>query len=295
MTKILVTGATGNIGELTLKHLLKRVPAGALLGLARDPSKAAELAAKGVEIRQGDYMDRDSLDRAFEGVDKIMLVSAPAFTDRNAQHKNVIDAAEKAGVSHVVYMPIVRNAGSDFAIPQVTADDLFAEEQLEASGLAYTLVGHPPFMENLQSYAGGNPIETGVIAPTGSGKAGYATRSDLAEAHAVVLTEAGHEGKSYSLLGSPAVSFADLARILSEIGDKPVPLKQVSDEDYIAQLVSVGLPEPAAAFVLTWVHGVNAGEWDGQTGDLAKLLGRAPTTPNEFLRSVHATLPTEAI
>ena len=159
---------------------------------------------------------------------------------------------------------------------------------MKASGLMYTLVRHPPFLETVVSYIGGNPLVTGVLAPAGAGKAGYACRDELAEAHAVVLSEAGHENKAYALYGGPAVSFTDVAQILSDISGKPVPFKAVSDQDYIAQLMAAGLPEPAAGFVLAWVHGINAGEWDGQSGDLEKLLGRKPTTPTAFLQASYA-------
>ena len=288
MSKILVTGATGKIGRMTLNHLLNRVPANDIAGLARDPVKAADLTAKGVEIRQGDYLDYDGLVRAFEGIEKVMLVSATAFTDRNTQHENVINAAREAHVQHIVFMPIIRKAGSDFILPQVTEEDRFVEEKLKSSGLTYTLVRHPPFLDNVELYVGGNALETGVHAPAGAGKAAYACRDDLAEAHAVVLSQSGHENKSYSLYGGPAASFQDVAQILTEITGKPVPYNMVSDQDYIAQLMAAGLPEPAAGFVLLWVHGVNTGEWDGQTGDLEKLLGRKPVTPAEFLRASFA-------
>ena len=288
MTRILVTGATGNIGRMTLQHLLKRLPVSDLVGLARDPAKAADLAAKGIEIRQGDYFDHEGLVRAFEGIGKVMLVSATAFTDRNTQHENVINAAKQAGVGHIVFMPIIQKAGSGFHMPQVTEEDRFVEKSLKASGLVYTLVRHPPFLENIENYAGGAPLEKGVLAPAGAGKAAYASREDLAEAHAVVLSEDGHAYKDYALYGGPAVSFADIAQILSDISGKPVPFNAITEQDYVAQLMSLGLPEPAAAFILTWVQGVNAGEWDGESGDLEKLLGRKPTTPAEYLRAVHA-------
>ncbi|PHR25390.1 MAG: NAD(P)-dependent oxidoreductase [Hoeflea sp.] len=293
MTRILVTGASGNIGRMTLKHLLKRIPASDIVGLARDPDKAADLTAEGIEIRKGDYFDNEGLVRAFEGIDKVMLVSTHAFTDRNTQHENVINAAKQAGVKHVVYMPVIHNSDSGIKLPQVTDEDIFVEDKLKASGLTYTLMRHPPFLENIQGYVGGNPLEKGVFTPSGTGKAGYACRAELAEAHAVVLAEAGHENKSYSLYGDPAVSFSDIAQILSDISGKPVPFKEVSDQAYIANLVSTGMPEPAAGFVLTWVHCVNAGEWEGETGDLEKLLGRKPTTPAEFLRASYASLAHE--
>lgn len=284
MAKILVTGATGNIGRKTLQHLLRRNPASDLVGLARDPAKAADLVAEGIEIRQGDYFDYDALVRVFADIEKVMLVSATAFTDRNAQHQNVINAARQAGVKHIVYMPIIRKAGSAFVLPQVTEQDLFVEQLLKASGLTWTLVQHPPFLESLEFYIGGKAYETGVHAPAGGGKAGYACRDDLAEAHSVVLSETGHENKTYALRGGPAVSFEDVAQILSQISGKPVPFVAGSDQDYIGHLVAAGLPEPAAGFALAWVHGITAGEWDGEPGDLEKLLGRKPIAPAEFLR-----------
>ena len=285
MSKILVTGATGNIGRMTLQHLLKRKPASELIGLARDPGKAADLAAAGIEIRQGDYFDYEGLVRAFSGVKKVMLVSATAFTDRNTQHQNVIKAAREAGVRHIVYMPIIQKEGSGFVLPQVTEQDVFAVEAIKASSLDYTIVRHPPFLENIEFYVGGKALESGVHAPSGDGKAGYACRDDLAEAHAVVLSEAGHENKTYSLYGEPAVSFADIAQILSHTSGKPVPFVAGSDQHFIDHLMAAGLPEPVAGFALVWVHGINAGEWDGASGDLEKLLGRKPTTATAFLRA----------
>jgi len=217
-----------------------------------------------------------------------MLVSATAFTDRNTQHNNVINAARQAGVGHIVFMPVIHKAGSDFNMPQITEEDRFVETRLKASGLTYTLVRHPPFLENIENYAGCHPLEKGVLTPAGTGKAAYASREDLAEAHAIVLSEDGHDYKDYALYGGPAVSFTDIAQILSDISGKPVPFHVLSDQDYIAQLVSLGLSEPAAGFMLKWVQGVNTGEWDGQSGDLEKLLGRKPVTPAEYLRAGHA-------
>lgn len=113
MGKILVTGATGHIGTLTLQNLLERdVPANRLAALVRDPAKAKHLSDLGIEIHQGDYMDPPSLLRAFQGVEKLMLVSTHAFTDRKQAHANAIDAAVKSGVKHILFMPIIRKPGS---------------------------------------------------------------------------------------------------------------------------------------------------------------------------------------
>ena len=286
MSKILVTGASGDIGRKTVLHLLKKQPASELIGLVRDPAKAEDLAALGVELRQGDYLDRESLTRAFSDVEKLMLTSTHAFTDRKTAHANAIDVAAEAGVRHLVYMPIYRKAGSTFSMKEITEEDIFSIEKLRSSGLAYTLVQHPPFMEPAVMYAGPNAVETGVRVPAGNGKFTAATRDDLAAAHATVLVEPGHEGKSYYLSGAPAVSWVDIARILSEIHGKEVPYIAISDEEYIESMAALGFPEFVAPFILKWVQGMNQGEWEEVTDDLEALIGRKPTAPAEYLRSV---------
>ncbi|MDA0183979.1 NAD(P)H-binding protein [Solirubrobacter phytolaccae] len=258
------------------------------MGLARDPEKAAVLAALGIEIRTGDYFDYDSLKRAFAGVEKVLLVPTHAFTDRSTQHANVIAAAAEVGVKHLVYTPIIRKAGSAFELPQVTEPDAFTIKTLEASGLQSTILGHPPYIENFPFYIGADAFESGVRVPAGDGKVASAAREDLAEAQAVVLTDPGHEGKTYALHGAPAVSFSDLAQILSEIRGTAVHHVPLSDEAYLEHMVAGGLPGPAAEFALRWIHAINGGEWDDQPGDLERLLGRKPTTIAEFLRDYPA-------
>lgn len=288
MSKILVTGASGALGKKTLQHLLDRRPAGALVGLVRDPAKAADLAASGVELRTGDYLDPASLRGAFEGVDKLLLVPAPAFIDRTTAHANVIDAAVDAGVRHVVYTPIIREQHSTFSMKEITTEDQFTRARLAESGLAYTLAGHPPFLDAVTAFMGGDPYEHGVRVPAGDGRFAAATRDDLAAAQAALLTEDGHEGRAYRLTGAPAVSFAEIAEILSAIHGAEVPYVPVSDEEYLGIMRSAGVPDVAAEFVLTWVRGMNGGEWDAQGNDLETLLGRRPTTTAEFLRAEHA-------
>jgi NAD(P)H dehydrogenase (quinone) len=133
VSKILVTGASGHLGKKTLQKLLKKKPASQLAGLVRDPAKAEDVAALGIELRQGDYLDLDSLSRAFRDVEKLMLISTQAFTDRKTAHANVIDAAVGAGMQHLVYMPIIRNANSSFVIKEVA---LATDQLLVAIALA---------------------------------------------------------------------------------------------------------------------------------------------------------------
>lgn len=291
MNKILVTGASGDIGRKTLLHLLKLKPAGQLVGLVRDPDKAKDLAVLGIELRQGDYLDAASLPSAFKGIERLMLTSTHAFTDRNTAHANVIDAAAAAGVRHLVFMPIHRKKNSAFAMKEITKEDIFTKQKLLDSGLDWTLAEHPPFLDALGFYIGTAAHETGVRVPAGEGKVTAATRDDLAAAHAAILAGEGHENKTYNLTGDPAVSFADIAGILSKIHGREVPYIPVSDDEYL-KLISVnGVPDFVAAFVLKWVQGLNAGEWQDQTKDLETLIGRKPKTAAEFFRDGYPSAP----
>lgn len=284
MGKILVTGASGVLGRKTLLHLLKRKPANQLVGLVRDPLKAVELAAAGVELRQGDYLDPKSLSRSFEGVEKLMLISTHAFTDRNAAHANVIDAAVKAGIQHMVFMPVMRRAHSSFTMKEITEEDIFTEKKLLSSGLTYTLAKHPPFLDVLATYIGPRAHETGVRVPAGTGKFTAATRDDLAAAHAAILTEGGNENASYRLTGNPPISFSDIATILSKVHGREVPYVTVSDQEYLEIKRAEGWPDFVVEFALKWVQGMNAGEWEEPTSDLERLIGHKPKTPAEFFR-----------
>ena len=169
MGKILVTGASGHLGSKTLEQLLKKVPAAQLVGLARDTSKgrAAALAAKGVEIRKGDYFDYVSLLDAFKDVEKVMLIATHGFTDRNTQHFNVIAAAKQAGVKRIVMTSIMRKEGSDFILPEGTVTDIFCEQAVKASGLAWTVLQHPAFFEMMPFHIGERALEVGVRLPAG--------------------------------------------------------------------------------------------------------------------------------
>jgi NAD(P)H dehydrogenase (quinone) len=288
MGKILVTGASGHIGKLTLENLIARkVPADQLAALVRDPAKAQDLKALGIQLHKGDYMDPASLLEAFKDVEKLVLVPTHAFTDRKLAHANVVDVAVKSGVKHIVYMPIIRKEGSNFSMKEVTAEDIFTEDKIIASGIPYTFVKHPPFLNTFIPLLGQNLLANGIRVPSGNGKAAPATREDLAEAHGAVLTQPGHENKTYILAGAPAVSFSDMAEILSKLSGKQVPVVRISDEQYLQDAIAAGTPDFVAPFILEWIKGVNHGEWDNVTGDLERLIGHKPTSTEEYLKRLY--------
>jgi NAD(P)H dehydrogenase (quinone) len=281
MTKILVTGVAGVVGRATVEHLIKKgVPASQIIGLSRKKEKIEDLASKGVEVRFGDYFDYDSLLLAFEGVDKVMLTSTHTFTDRFTQHFNVITAARQSGVKHIVYIPIMRKEGSGIVVPEVTESDIFTEQVLKSSGLNYTILFHPPFTEFFPFFYGSNPFENGIKFPSTNGKIAHATRDELAEAHAEVLSTPGHENKIYSLGGSEAISFADAAKILAEIKGQPVPFTPITTEEYVQ-----GFPPHLPGWLTNWVAAIEEGVYSYQSGDMERLLGRKTKTFKEYIVS----------
>ncbi len=289
MKKILVTGVTGVIGKRTVEHLLEKgVPASQIVGLSRNKEKSAELLAKGIEVRLGDYSDYNSLLEAFEGVDKVMLTSATAFSDRNTQHFNAITAARQAGVRHVVYMSIIRKEGSERIMPEITESDLFTEQVLKSSGLDYTILYHPPFTDILSIYYDSDPYRNGIKVPANNGKMAPATRNDLAEAHAVILSTPGHEKKTYILSGSESLSFSDIAKIITEVTEKNISFTSISAEEYVDKLINKGVPRHVAEFLKSWVVAIDEGEFEGQSNDLERLINRKPITFREYTNSILA-------
>ena len=282
---LLVTGATGGLGHETIDALLTTTPATEIAALVRDASKAADLAQRGVDVRQADYFDYPALVQAFQGIEKVLLVSTVAFTDRLSQHRNVIDAAKEAGVQHLFYTSIQRS--SDFVMPEVTESDLATEAYLQASGLAYTILHNGYYFEGLGYLIGSEVPESEIRFSAGEGKIAFVKRTELAAATAALLTSEGHVNQSYTLTGSEAYSFHDVARELSALAGRPITYHSSELAPYIAQKVATGFPDFVANFFAQWgvatAHGMLAGTDD----TVERLIGRKPTSLREYLKTTY--------
>jgi NAD(P)H dehydrogenase (quinone) len=218
---VMVTGASGALGRQVVEFLLERLPPDRVAALARRPESLDDLAQRGVSVRGGDYHDPERLEQAFQGVDKLLLVSAMAFTDAQAAHRNVIGAARAAGVRHIHYTAIQRRRGSSFTIAQVTDWDADAEKELAASGLAATVLRNTMYLDSVDDLIGGLGPERVIRVPAGHTLAALATRRDIAAATAAVLATDGHEGRTYTLAGTSAVSLDHIAAALGEVTGAP--------------------------------------------------------------------------
>lgn len=273
-TTIAVTGATGQLGRLTLQALLDRgVPAGNLVALVRDPAKAADLAAQGVQVRQADYKQPETLRAALNGVNRLLLVSSNDFDDRVGQHRNVINAARDAGVGLIAYTSILNADRSEMIL---VSDHKATEALLRDSGVPFTLLRNGWYTEN---YDLKGAVKNGaILGAAGTHALNPAPRRDYAEAAAAVLSTDGHAGQTYELAGDEAVTLADLAAEVARQSGQPVAYHDLSADEYARTLAGFGVPEGFAHVLADSDTGITRGELASESRDLSRLIGR-PTTP----------------
>jgi NAD(P)H dehydrogenase (quinone) len=264
-----ITGVTGKLGRVVVEDLLTRVPADEIAVVARDPRKAADLAERGVDVRQGDYEDPASLKAAFAGADVLLFVSSPDVTPgaRPRQHGNVIDAAVAAGVGRVVYTSAIgAENGQGFL-----ADHTVTEKLLRDSGLTYTLLRNTFYTDVFVNPGLSAAIEAGeLLGADGGQPIASATIADLGLAASIVVSGDG-QAAVYELRGRPW-TWAELAQTLSEVSGKPVAYRAVS----VDELGPAGFVHPLIA----------SGLFAEPTDDLEKLIGRAPTGLREVVETV---------
>jgi NAD(P)H dehydrogenase (quinone) len=283
--RILVTGANGHLGRLIVDGLLARLPREQVLASVRDPAAAAPLRALGVDVRLADYGRPDTLDAALAGVDTLMFVSSSTLDGRVAQHRNVVDAARRAGVGLVVYTSILRADTS----PLRLADDHRATEQmLRDSGLRFALLRNGWYTENYTAAAPAAVAHGAVLGSAGDGRISSAARADYAAAAVAVLTAPDDQaGRVYELAGDDAYTRAELATELARQSGRPVAYQNLAEAEYAGALVQLGLPAPVAQVYADSETGASRGALFDGGRQLSALIGR-PTTP--LARTVAAAL-----
>jgi NAD(P)H dehydrogenase (quinone) len=274
---LLITGANGKLGRLIVEEVLRRAPDTPLAVSVRDASAAADLAERGVDVRQADYHDPASLSAAFAGVDRLLLMPTPTPDPeaRVAEMRPVAQAAADAGVKHVVYPGTAQVDGLD--IPLFTAHARVFEN-IAATGVATTHLRNNIYTELIAGEVAGAIAAGELAAPAGDARVAPVLRSDLAPAIAAVLTEDGHEGKTYDLTGHDAVSFAQLADLASERASTPIAYRPIDDTEAQARLQAAGLPAAHIPAMLGFYAAYRAGWSRTPSGHIEQLAGR-PATP----------------
>ncbi|MFD9123674.1 NAD(P)H-binding protein [Kitasatospora sp. NPDC059571] len=272
---IVVTGATGRLGRLVVEGLLAEVPAAGLAVVVRSPEKAADWAARGVEVRTADYARPETLAGAFRAGEKVLLISGSEVGSRVAQHTAVVDAAAAAGVALLAYTGVL---GGDEAGFDLAAEHKATEAAIRASGLPYVFLRNGWYTENYTDTAADAVARGTVLGSSGEGRVASAARADYAAAAVAVLTGEGHAGRVYELSGDEAWSLSQYAAELSAQAGRPVEYRDTTPQEHRAALVAAGLPEGFAAILVDVDAAIGRGELARHRGVLSALIGR-PTTP----------------
>ncbi|UJF35817.1 SDR family oxidoreductase [Paenibacillus hexagrammi] len=273
--KLLVTGATGKLGNKIVETLLKTVPANELAVSVRSVEKAEKWKELGVEVRHGDFDQPATLDAAFAGIDRLLIISADGDNEtRIRQHTDAVEAAKRAGVGFIAYTSLADASDSTIFLAPVHR---ITEEAIRQAGIPYSFLRNNWYLENEISSIGAVLAGAPWLTSAGSGKVGWATQQDYAEAAAAVLAGKGHENTIYELSG-PLLSQEELAAALGTVLGKDVPVQQVDDNTYADIMKGAGVPDFVIPILVGIQQGIREGALEIRSNDFEKLLGR-PVTP----------------
>lgn len=281
--KMLVTGATGKLGSKIVEALLKVVPVNQLAVSVRNPEKAEGLQARGVDVRKGDFDYPETLDAAFAGVDRLLIISADGDNEtRIRQHANAIAAAERAGVKFIAYTSIANAKESENLLAPTHKA---TEEAIMKTGIPYSFLRNNWYLENEISSIQGVLAGAPWVTSAGNGKVGWALQQDYAEAAVAVLTGNGHENTIYELSGK-LLTQEEFVSALGNVLGKEVPVQQVDDKTYANIMKGAGVPDFLIPFLVEIQTGIREGTLEVESNDFEKLLGRSATSISDGLNQV---------
>jgi NAD(P)H dehydrogenase (quinone) len=282
---IVVTGATGRLGRHVIEGLLEKVEADQITVAVRDVGKAAGLADRGVHVRPADYNDPASLTGAFDGSDRLLLISGNDVAHVVQQHSAAIDAAKQVGVGLLVYTSVLH---ADTATRRTAIPHRLTEPIIRESGLPFTLLRNSLYTDTFAPQMKQAAASGVFLSSAGDARLATATRADFAAAAVTVLTGEGHAGQVYELSGDVAWGFADLVAELSRATGREIVLRPVSGSEHRDLIIAGGLPPVFADFYVDLYRAAATGELSETNGELRRLIGR-PSTP--LAVSVASTFP----
>jgi len=291
---LLVTGAAGQLGRSVIRYLLDthKVPPAKIIATTRNPESVADLAARGVVVRAADFNDATSLENAFKGADRVLIISTSDLDlktgRRLKQHEAAVAAAKKAGVSHLLYTSM---PNPEPVSPVLFAGDHYGTEQaIKASGIAYTIFRNGWYQENL-FMALPNAIASGQwYTSAGDGRIAHGSRDDMAAAIAAGLASGSTDSKTYTLTGPRAYTTAEIAALVSEVTGKPLDVIQLPDEALTEGVKAAGVPEEFARVIVSFDANTRSGRIAMVTDAVETLSGRKPRTLKQFLEANKAAL-----
>ncbi|SOE19704.1 NAD(P)H dehydrogenase (quinone) [Spirosomataceae bacterium TFI 002] len=283
--KIAVTSANGKLGTSIVNHLIKLVGKENVIGIARTPEKAKHL---GIEIRKGDYNNREDLETALQGIDTVMLLSGMDEPQKRIQqHRNVIDAAVSNGVKKVVYTSIVGDE-ENTAFSPVVQSNRQTEKDIQNSGLQFVIGRNGIYIEPDLEYIDTYVKEGEIRNCAGEGKCTYTSRDELGYAYAKMLTESTHNGFTYNLVGE-GITQSQLTTFINQVFGTQLTFNAVSVEDYLAERKA-----ELGEFIGTVIAGIYEGIKNGANdvpSDFEKAAGRPHLSPLAMMESFKKSNP----
>lgn len=292
--KTIITGASGQYGSSAVGKLLDIMPAEDLILITRSPSKLQHFAERGAQVRYGDFDDPLSLLQAFQGGEKMLLISGTRVGARVVQHKAAIDAAAQAGIRHIAYTSIVGIAPGNPAI--VIADHYSTEEMMKASGVAWTALRDQHYTDAMVVNMGPNFIGSGTwLSSTNGGKEAPVWREDCVDCAVSVLTGEGHENRVYNITGPELLDFRQFAALFTELTGRKVDYVETDDEGMYAMFDAMGVPrEPVddqsvkgitwnSDDMVTFERAIREGYFEVISDDVEMLTGRKPRSVRQMI------------
>jgi NAD(P)H dehydrogenase (quinone) len=271
---IVVTGATGRLGQLVIDGLLQRVPAAQIIAAVRTPAKAASLTARGVTVRAADYNEPGQLSFAFTGADRVLLISSNDPRQSVTQHTAVIEAVRQAGAGLLAYTSLWH---ADTSTLLTAVPHRLTEPVIRDSGVPYTFLRNNLYTDHYAPQIK-QAAKSGIfVGSAGAGRVASATRADFAAAAVAVLTGDGHENKVYELGGDVAWSYAELVAVLSKATGHEIAYQSIPPAEHHKLLVAAGIPPVAADLFIDTYTGIADGQLADTPGHLRALIGH-PTT-----------------
>jgi NAD(P)H dehydrogenase (quinone) len=288
--KVVITGGSGQLARHAAELLLARIAPEDLVVTTRTPAKLRALAERGAAVREADFAAPRTLREGFAGAERMLLVSATDLGRRTAQHRAAIEAAEAAGVRHVVYTSGLRPEPPN---PAVVAPSHYETEQaLARSGMAWTILRNSLYAD-YQIPEATQAIAAGLLAHNrGAGKVAYVARDDCAAVAAAVLIGAGHAGKRYDVTGPQAYTAGELVALYAELGGRPVAERRVGDAELVASIVGRAEGDDhlryGAELVASFGRSIREGYMDACTDHVATLAGRPARSLRQVLEPLRA-------
>lgn len=280
---ILVTGASGKTGRAVMRALAKRNQP--LRALVHKPEYRQAMAAAGAsDICIGDLRNKADLERACRSMRAIYAILPNMCADEAQIGENLLKAARSAGVAHFVYHSVLH--------PQVEAmphhwQKMRLEALLFESGLEYTILQPAVYMQNILGYWQ-KIVEQGVYAVPYrvDTRLGMVDLEDVAQAAAVVLTEAGHTGATYELATDERLSQVEVAQTLARVLGKPVHAEETPRQMWEATVRAAGMDEYSITTLLKMFRYYESFGFFGNATILRGLIDCPPATFEAFIRRI---------